>query len=175
MLNSYLQEKGLEKLPPVELSYNTSEGHKKVAEALHAMWKDILGVEIRLLNMEWKVFLSTISSGDFTLARAGWIGDYVDPHTFLQMWRSGDGLNMTGWANKGYDNALQLAETSTSQEERWKSFQSCEDLLAKETPILPLYFYVHLTLRHPTVKGWYPTLLDHHPYKYVYLAKEGHP
>ena len=119
--------------------------------------------------------MSTISSGDFTLARAGWIGDYVDPHTFLQMWRSGDGLNMTGWANKGYDNALQLAETSTSQEERWKSFQSCEDLLAKETPILPLYFYVHLTLRHPTVKGWYPTLLDHHPYKYVYLAKEGHP
>ena len=56
LLNSYLQEKGLEKLPPVELSYNTSEGHKKVAEALHAMWKDILGVEIRLLNMEWKVF-----------------------------------------------------------------------------------------------------------------------
>ena len=175
LLNSYLQEKGLEKLPPVELSYNTSEGHKKVAEALHGMWKDILGVEIRLLNMEWKVFLSTISNGDFTLARAGWIGDYVDPHTFLQMWRSGDGLNMTGWANKSYDQALHQAEISISKKERWKSFQTCEDLLAEETPILPLYFYVHLTLRHPTVKGWYPTLLDHHPYKYVYLAKEDHP
>ncbi len=171
LLNSYLQEKGMDKLPPIELTYNTSEGHKKVAEALYGMWKDILGVEIHLLNMEWKVFLSTVAKGEFTLARAGWIGDYIDPHTFLQMWRTGDGLNMTGWSNDLYDNALQKAETSISQEERWANFQICEDLLAKESPILPLYFYVHLTLRHPSVKGWYPTLLDHHPYKYVYLEK----
>ena len=79
---------------------------------------------------------------------------------------------MTGWGNKNYDQALQKAETSNSVDERWKNFQTCEDLLAAEAPILPLYFYVHLTLRHPTVKGWYPTLLDHHPYKYVYLEKE---
>ncbi len=171
LLNSYLQEKGMDKLPPIELTYNTSEGHKKVAEALYGMWKDILGVEIHLLNMEWKVFLSTVAKGEFTLARAGWIGDYIDPHTFLQMWRTGDGLNMTGWSNDLYDNALQKAETSISQEERWANFQICEDLLAKDSPILPLYFYVHLTLRHPSVKGWYPTLLDHHPYKYVYLEK----
>ncbi len=171
LLNSYLQEKGMDKLPPIELTYNTSEGHKKVAEALYGMWKEILGVEIHLLNMEWKVFLSTVAKGEFTLARAGWIGDYIDPHTFLQMWRTGDGLNMTGWSNDLYDNALQKAETSISQEERWANFQICEDLLAKESPILPLYFYVHLTLRHPSVKGWYPTLLDHHPYKYVYLEK----
>ncbi len=171
LLNSYLREKGMDKLPPIELTYNTSEGHKKVAEALYGMWKEILGVEIHLLNMEWKVFLSTVAKGEFTLARAGWIGDYIDPHTFLQMWRTGDGLNMTGWSNDLYDNALQKAETSISQEERWANFQICEDLLAKESPILPLYFYVHLTLRHPSVKGWHPTLLDHHPYKYVYLEK----
>lgn len=172
LLNSYLKEKGMDKLPPIELTYNTSEGHKKVAEALHGMWKETLGVEIHLLNMEWKVFLSTVANGEFSLARAGWIGDYIDPHTFLQMWRTGEGLNMTGWGNKNYDQALQKAETSNSVDERWKNFQTCEDLLAAEAPILPLYFYVHLTLRHPTVKGWYPTLLDHHPYKYVYLEKE---
>ena len=172
LLMEYLDEKGLERLPPIELTYNTSEGHKKVAEALHGMWKDTLGVEIRLLNMEWKVFLSTISRGEFSLARAGWIGDYMDPHTFLQMWRSGDGLNMTGWSNQSYDAALARAETSVSPEERMDHFQTCEDLLATEVPILPLYFYVHLTLRHPSVKGWHPTLLDHHPYKHVYLATE---
>ena len=175
LLKSYLKEKGLEKLPPVELTYNTSEGHKKVAEALYGMWNEVFDVDIRLLNMEWKVFLSTIAKGDFTLARAGWIGDYVDPHTFLQMWRSGDGLNMTGWKNQEYDYALQQAENSVSQEKRWESFQKCEDLLADEAPILPLYFYVHHTLRHPTVQGWHPTLLDHHPYKYVYLADERRP
>jgi oligopeptide transport system substrate-binding protein len=122
--------------------------------------------------MEWKVFLSTISKGEFSLARAGWIGDYVDPHTFLQMWRTGEGLNMTGWSNQSYDHALKKAESAKSTIERQKSFQSCEDLLAKECPIIPLYFYVHLTLRHPTVQGWHSTLLDHHPYKYVYLEKE---
>ena len=175
LLNSYLAEKGMEKLPPIELTYNTSEGHKKVAEALYGMWNETLGVEIQLLNMEWKVFLSTISKGDFSLARAGWIGDYVDPHTFLQMWRSGDGLNMTGWKNEKYDQSLSMAETAKSADTRWKYFQTCEDLLAKEAPILPLYFYVHLTLRHPSVKGWYPTLLDHHPYKYVYLERDNTP
>ena len=171
LLNSYLAEKGLDKLPPIELTYNTSEGHKKVAEALYGMWSDTLGVEIQLLNMEWKVFLSTVSKGDFTMARAGWIGDYIDPHTFLQMWRSGDGLNMTGWENERYDQALSMAEKSNMADTRWEYFQICEDLLASEAPILPLYFYVHLTLRHPSVKGWHPTLLDHHPYKYVYLER----
>ncbi|MEK9772772.1 MAG: peptide ABC transporter substrate-binding protein [Opitutae bacterium] len=175
LIRTYLQENGMDRLPPIELTYNTSEGHKKVAEALSGMWKDILGVEIRLLNMEWKVFLSTVAKGEFTLARAGWIGDYIDPHTFLHMWRTGEGLNMTGWGNQRYDEALRRAEISNSSEERWKNFQTCENLLAEEFPILPLYFYVHLTLRHPTVRGWYPTLLDHHPYKYVYLAKEGDP
>jgi len=172
LLQSYLKEKGLGRLPPIELTYNTSEGHKKVAEALHGMWKDVLGVEIQLLNMEWKVFLSTVSKGDFTLARAGWIGDYVDPNTFLHMWRSGESLNMTGWENPMYDQALESAQKTGKEEQRWQSFQECEDLLAKEFPILPLYFYVHLTLRHPSVRGWYPTLLDHHPYKYVYLSEE---
>ena len=171
LLADYLNEKNLNQLPPVELTYNTSEGHKKVAEALSGMWKETLGVEIKLLNMEWKVFLSTIAAGDFTLARAGWIGDYLDPHTFLHMWRAGDGMNMTGWSNARYDQLLREAESSGSQKLRWESFQECEDLLASETPVLPLYFYVHLTLRHPSVKGWHPTLLDHHPYKYVYLER----
>ena len=82
---------------------------------------------------------------------------------------------MTGWTNASYDKALKLGETSNSEKERWENFQVCEDLLANDFPVLPLYFYVHLTLRHPTVRGWYPTLLDHHPYKYIYLQKEEAP
>ena len=169
LLGSYLKEKGLQTLPPFELSYNTSEGHKKVAEALQAMWKKSLGVEIQLTNMEWKVFLSSITKGDYSLARAGWIGDYVDANTFLHLWRTGEGNNLTGWSNQEYDRALNLAEQSLNPAERFIHFQNCEDLLAEEIPILPLYFYVHVSLRHPSVQGWYPTLLDHHPYKYVYL------
>jgi oligopeptide transport system substrate-binding protein len=172
LLNAYLKDHGLTKLPPIELNYNTSEGHKKVAEALQAMWKKALGIEIQLLNMEWKVFLSTISKGDYSLARAGWIGDYVDANTFLHLWRSGDGNNLTGWSNKEYDQALTQAERALNPKDRFTHFQKCEELLASEMPILPLYFYVHVSLRHPSVQGWHPTLLDHHPYKYVYLKGE---
>ena len=171
LLQDYLDEKGLQSLPRIELKYNTSEGHKKVAEALQGMWKTHLGAEIQLLNMEWKVFLSTIEKRDFALARAGWIGDYVDANTFLHMWRTGDGHNNTGWSNARYDELLELAAREPDPEKRFLHFEECEKLLAEHAPILPIYFYVHVTLRNPTVKGWYPTLLDHHPYKYVRLER----
>ncbi len=169
LIREYLDEKGLKSLPKIELKYNTSEGHKKVAEALQGMWKRHLGAEIQLLNMEWKVFLSTISKRDFSLARAGWIGDYVDANTFLHMWRTGDGHNNTGWSNSRYDELLELAAKESDPLKRFSYFEECERLIAEHAPILPIYFYVHVTLRSPTVKGWYPTLLDHHPYKYVRL------
>ena len=171
LLQDYLDEKGLQSLPRIELKYNTSEGHKKVAEALQGMWKTHLGAEIQLLNMEWKVFLSTIEKRDFALARAGWIGDYVDANTFLHMWRTGDGHNNTGWSNARYDELLELAAREPDPEKRFLHFEECEKLRAEHAPILPIYFYVHVTLRNPTVKGWYPTLLDHHPYKYVRLER----
>ena len=169
LIQEYLKEKKLKSLPKIELKYNTSEGHKKVAEALQGMWKRHLGAEIQLLNMEWKVFLSTISKRDFSLARAGWIGDYVDANTFLHMWRTGDGHNNTGWSNAHYDKLLELAAQESDAQKRFSYFEECEKLIAENAPILPIYFYVHVTLRSPTVKGWYPTLLDHHPYKYVRL------
>jgi len=172
LIQDYLDEKGLKSLPKIELKYNTSEGHKKVAEALQGMWKNHLGAEIQLLNMEWKVFLSTIEKQDFALARAGWIGDYVDANTFLHMWRTRDGHNMTGWSNARYDELLELAAKESDSEKRFSYFEECEKLLSEHAPILPIYFYVHVTLRSPTVKGWHPTLLDHHPYKYVRLQNE---
>jgi oligopeptide transport system substrate-binding protein len=169
LIRDYLDDKGLQSLPKIELKYNTSEGHKKVAEALQGMWKTHLGADIQLLNMEWKVFLSTIEKRDFALARAGWIGDYVDANTFLHMWRTGDGHNNTGWSNQRYDELLDLAAKEPNPTKRFSYFEECEKLLSEHAPILPIYFYVHVTLRSPTVKGWYPTLLDHHPYKYVRL------
>ena len=169
LIQEYLTEKGLESLPKIELKYNTSEGHKKVAEALQGMWKNHLGAEVQLLNMEWKVFLSTIAKRDFSLARAGWIGDYVDANTFLHMWRTGDGHNNTGWSSTRYDELLELAAQESDTQKRFSYFEECEKLIAENAPILPIYFYVHVTLRSPTVKGWHPTLLDHHPYKYVRL------
>ena len=171
LINEYLADKRLTKLPPIELKYNTSEGHRKLAVAMQGMWGKNLGIEIKLLNMEWKVFLATTYKRDFVLARGGWIGDYLDAASFLQMWRADGKNNLTGWSNQRYDELLDLAAKESDGKKRFEYFDECEAILAKEMPIIPIYFYGHVTLRHPTVKGWYPNLLDRHPYKFIYLAK----
>ena len=93
----------------------------------------------------------------------------MDANTFLHMWRTGDGHNNTGWSSTRYDELLELAAQESDTQKRFSYFEECEKLIAENAPILPIYFYVHVTLRSPTVKGWHPTLLDHHPYKYVRL------
>ena len=116
-----LKEAGLsvEDIPPIELLYNTSEGHQKIAEAIQQMWKENLGIKILLTNTDWKVYLSKQNEGDYEIARAGWIGDYQDPKSFLDMMVSGRGNNQTGWSNESYDNLLEKAAASPSKEQRY--------------------------------------------------------
>ena len=163
---------GGEKFPQLELLYNSSDGHRKIAEAIQQMWKTTLGIDIRLTNTDWKVYLSRTSNLDFDIARAGWIGDYPDPNTFLDMMLTGGGNNRTGWSNPKYDQLIEKAATLNDQEKRFQVFQDAERILDREAPLLPIYTYTRVALRLPSVKGWYPNILDHHPYKYVYLRDE---
>ena len=155
--------------PHLELLYNTSEQHRILAEAIQQMWKTALGIEVRLVNQEWKVYLDTVRRGDYQIARASWIGDYNDPNTFLDMWVSGGGNNRTGWSNAAYDRCIEEAAAERDPAKRFAIFRRAENILLDEMPIAPIYFYVRTMLISPVVKGWYPTLLDHHPYKAVWL------
>jgi oligopeptide transport system substrate-binding protein len=150
-----------------ELLYNTSEGHQKIAEAMQQMWKEALGINIVLTNTDWKVYLSRENTGDFEISRAGWIGDYQDPKTFLDMMVSGRGNNKTGWSNQEYDRLLVKAAESTSQDERYKYLYEAEKILIDELPIIPIYTYTRIYMKHETVKGWEPNLLDSHAYQYI--------
>jgi oligopeptide transport system substrate-binding protein len=155
--------------PPLELLYNTSEQHRVIAEAVQQMWKTALGVDVHLVNQEWKVYLDTVRRGDYQIARGSWIGDYNDPNTFLDMWVTEGGNNRTGWANAEYDGLIAQAARETDPRARLELFDRAEGLLLAEMPVAPVYFYVRTMLIQPCVQGWFPTLLDHHPYKYVYL------
>ncbi len=157
--------------PPVELLYNTSEAHKAVAEAVQQMWRETLGVEVRLTNQEWKVFLSSQHTHDYQMARAGWIADYEDPHVFLEIWSSDNGNNDTLWKYADYDRLLQSALAAKSQNERYAIYQQMDAILVDECPIIPIYYYTHVSARSSKVQGWFPTLLDLHPYKHVWLEK----
>jgi oligopeptide transport system substrate-binding protein len=158
--------------PKVELLYNTAEAHRTIAEAIQQMWKTRLGVEVQLVNQEWKVYLDSQRTMNYQICRFAWIADYVDPNSFLDMWLTNGGNNQTGWSNAEYDRLIAEAARTTDLKARLEVFQKAEAILLDELPVIPAYFYTRVHLNRPEVKGWYPTILDNHPYKYVYLEAD---
>ena len=160
---------GGEGFPRLSYLYNTSENNKAIAEALQQMWRRNLGLSVELINQEWKVYTHSRETGQFDILRSSWIGDYLDATSFLDVWTSESGNNFTGWQSDGYDDLLAQARLVNAAEERFAIFAQAEELLMREQPILPLYFYTSVYLKHESVKGYYPTLLNYHPWKFVYL------
>ncbi len=155
--------------PKLQLLFNTSESHRTLAVAIQEMWKKELGIEIELHNQEWKAYLATRESGDFDILRAAWYGDYDDPNTFLSLGESDNGNNHTNWHDPRYDALIAQAARETNPEARHALFQEAEEILIDALPVIPIYFYVTSRLIHPSVKGWYPSILDNHPYQAVRL------
>lgn len=156
--------------PGIELIYNTSESHRKVAVALQQMWKDVLNIEITISNQEWKVYLDSVTQVDFDLARRGWIGDYVDPNNFLDLYLTNGGNNNTYFADPRYDRMIQeLAPQAETREERFAIFHRAETLLMEQMPIIPVYTYTSRHLIHPSVQGMPANLMDSLNLKYVWL------
>ena len=156
--------------PVTEILYNTNEAHRKVAVAIQQMWRENLNLDLELLNQEWKVYLQTESSGNYQISRAGWIGDYVDPNNFLDMFLCDGGNNRTGWCNPEYDNLiLEVAPTMTSHEERLAIFAKAEKMLLDDMPILPIYTYTSNYLINSAVKNYDSNLMNHSVYKDIFL------
>ena len=162
-----------EGFPPTEILYNTNEGHRKVAVALQDMWKKHLNIDIRLLNQEWKVYLDSESAGQYEISRAGWIGDYVDPNNFLDLFLCGGGNNRTGWCNEEYDRLiLDVAPSMSSHSERLEVFQQAEKLLLDDMPIIPIYTYTTVQLVDSSVKNFDANIMNAASYKDLYLQAE---
>jgi|TARA_B110000438_G_C15794002_1_gene642037 oligopeptide transport system substrate-binding protein len=160
-----------ENFPTFELLYNTSEGHQKLAQAIQQMWRKNLGINVTLANTDWKVYLSRQSIGDFQIARAGWIGDYLDPKTFLDMMVTDRGNNQTGWSNKDYDRLLIEASKEPLQKDRFLLLYEAEKILIDEMPVLPIYTYTRVYMLHEDVIGWNQNLLDSHPYQFISIKE----
>jgi oligopeptide transport system substrate-binding protein len=167
-------------LPKIELLYNTSENHKKLVTAMQQMWKKNLGVEIGLVNEEWKVYLNSTQKMNYQIGRAGWTGDYNDPNTFLDMFVTDGGNNNTGWSSKEYDNLIKQATLTQDQNKRFEIFQKAESILLEDLPILPLYVYVNKNLASEKLKlklndgkivPWQNNIQDFLLLKYIVLAE----
>jgi oligopeptide transport system substrate-binding protein len=157
--------------PKTELLYNTSDLHRVITQAVQQMWKEHLGIQVDLVNVEWKVYLARQSSLDYQISRAGWIGDYVDPNTFLEMWKTGGGNNQTGWSSKRFDELMDQAARLVNAKDRMQAMQDAEKILLDEAPVLPLFTYVNKGMLSRKVKGWYPNILDQHPLKYISIER----
>jgi oligopeptide transport system substrate-binding protein len=160
------------RLPKITLLYNTNENHKKLAEVLQIQWKEKLGIEVELENKEWGAYLNSQRELEYDVARAGWIGDYSDPNTFLDMFVTGGENNQTGWSNAEYDRLIkQVAPNEQDPERRMQVLQQAERILMDELPIIPLYYYVSKIMVRPYVHGIYRTVQDVHPLNHVRVDK----
>ncbi len=137
--------------PTIEVMYNTLEAHKAIAEAIQEMWKQNLGINVELRNEEWKVFQETRTQGDFVIARHGWIGDYVDPMTFLDMWLSNSGNNDADWFNDEYDKLIADSKKAEGAD-RDALMLEAEKLMMDANITMPIYYYTKPTLLKSYVK-----------------------
>lgn len=159
-----LKEAGYENgkgLPSIELMCNP--GHEAIMEAVQNMWKENLGVNSTISSQDWNVFIETRDNGDYQACRHGWLGDYNDPISFLDMWVTDGGNNDAQWSNKEYDKLISEIKSSTDQKERYEKMHEAENILGKEMPIIPIYYYTDLYLKSDKLDGFYTSPLG---YKY---------
>ncbi len=158
-----------ENFPVVEYLYNTSDSHKAVAEALQNMWETELGVKVTLNNQEWAVFLQTRKDGNYSIARNGWIADYNDPMSFLDMWLTGGGNNDAQYANADYDAKIQEAKNTTDPAARMQLMHEAENIImGQDWALNPLYFYTQKYMLSDRVGGMFYTPLGYFFFSYAH-------
>jgi ABC-type oligopeptide transport system substrate-binding subunit len=158
--------------PKISILINTSEDHRRIAEAIQEMWKRELGISVAIQNEEWGSYLQSVTALEYDVARRSWIGDYLDPNTFLECYLTGDGNNRTGWSDPRYDALIHDAAKQLDPEKRLAILSEAEALLMSEGPIIPIYHYSTNELVKPYVRGIYRTALDVHPLTWAWIDRD---
>jgi oligopeptide transport system substrate-binding protein len=156
----------------IEIRYNTSENHKKMALAIASMWKQVLGVNSTLVNEEFRVFLQNRAQQVVTqVFRAGWVSDYNDPYSFLELFRTGHGRNDYGYSNSTFDALLDQVGTERVQARRERLMFEAERVLIADQVIVPIYTYVTKRLVSTQLRGWQTNVMDHHPTRHMFKLR----
>jgi oligopeptide transport system substrate-binding protein len=157
----------------VILTYNTLDLHKQVAEFVQAQWKQNLGIEIQLENLEWRTYLEYGNNVEYKgVIRAGWVGDYVDPFAFLLVWYKEHNHSFSGWWNPDYDRLLEQANSELEPQKRYELLAEAEFMMLAEQPVIPLATNQTNWVKKPYVKGMYPNPGTMHPWKFVYIESD---
>jgi len=163
--------KGFPKFKILYNTYKDGNAHKTIAEFIQQQWKENLGIECRLMQQDWKVYLSMRRDSNFDVARAGWIGDYLDPNTFLDMFGPYSGLNDGRYSNSEYDTFLLNAAGELNSKKRMDLFNQAEEILiTRDQAVMPIYYFTTKGMI-DTEKwgGWFPNIMNLHPTKNIFL------
>lgn len=165
----YPSGKGMRELEYITVNADTS---MVTAEVFQSMWRDELGVEIVIVNKEWQVFMDDLNNNHFDIFSLSWIGDYIDPYTFLHIMMSEDGNNRTGYASETYDRLIEEAQQIGDPQLRYQKLAQAEAVLLADMPVVPVTWANRMYLLHPGVKHWHSKLLSDQPYKHVRLQAD---
>ncbi|HKU41865.1 MAG TPA: peptide ABC transporter substrate-binding protein [Polyangiales bacterium] len=158
-------------LPKITVTYNTSEGHKQIAEAVQAQWKLHLGIEVEIENQEWNVYLRNLKQFNFQIARMGWVGDYPDAFTYLELLTKASGNNHSQWSDPRYEEVLRRANQTTDKAERLALFKQAEAIAMEAAPLLPFYIYTRSELTKPYLRGSVINFENKHLFKYWWIDR----
>ncbi|MET3847559.1 MULTISPECIES: peptide ABC transporter substrate-binding protein [unclassified Paenibacillus] len=162
LLAEGMKEAGYSTLPEVTLTYNTNDLHQKIAETLQAMFKENLGVDVKLAGKEGKVLTAEQKQLQLQFSRSSWLPDFADPINFLDIFQSKSPNNRTGWSNAEYDKLIQAAYQETDEAKRYDLMHQAEKILMDEAPIMPMYFYDSAYLQSDKLVD-----VVRHPYGYM--------
>jgi oligopeptide transport system substrate-binding protein len=149
----------------INLLLNDSPGHKEIAVAVQAAWKE-LGLKVTIKQQEWAQFLEFIGpppDKSVDVYRLGWIGDYVDAINFLELWTCKSGNNSTNFCDKSYDQLVEKARRTEDDDARYKVYAQLEQILGGPNgsmPVLPIYWYTYVAQERPNIEGLDTNLLN---------------
>lgn len=157
------------KVPKVTITFNTNENHRKVAENVQAQLKRNLGLNIEILNEEWKVYLSKLKSKQgYSIFRMGWVADYPDPDNFLNLMTGASANNHTGWKNEQYDSLIAKGVSELDSTKRKTYYRDAQKILIEQdVAAIPLYYSIRQYLINDRISGFKLNPLDHKVYKGV--------
>jgi len=156
--------------PRLKILLASKETAAMLAQAVQAMWRDTLGIDtIEIEQKEWAAYLEATQKLEYDIAYGGWIGDYLDPLTFLEMWMPGNGNNNTGWENPAFTGLIQKSLVESDAARRFDILRQSEGVLMNDSPVITVAWQARNYLIQPSVEGWKPLLLAHNPYQYMRL------
>jgi len=160
-----------EGFPAITILYNTSSGHRPIMEHVQARWEHNLGIMVEIKEEEWANVLARGKLQDFDILRMGWVGDYQDADTFLQLFVTGSGQNFGKFSNPEFDRLVEQAAAMPAGSARFEVLRQAEEVLIdEEQAILPIYHYADIDLVDTdTWGGWFATTLGVHPLKDLHL------